>query len=317
MIINNVCVLGGSGFVGRHVCHRLVERGLRVTVPTRDRERAKELILLPTADVITADVHDPESLKRVVRGCDAVVNLVGVLHGGRGKGSFREAHVELARKVVDACRQNGVRRLLHMSALNADPQAPSEYLRTKGEAERIVRESGLDFTIFRPSVIFGREDHFLNLFATLTRLMPVIVLGSPDAKFQPVYAEDVAHVYVESLTRLESFGMSYDLAGPRVYTLRELVEYVGAVSGHRRRIIGLGKRLSYWQAAVMELSPVTLLTRDNVRSMTVAAVSSAALPFGVTPTRLEAVAPMWLARRTPRERYNLFRDRSRTASLKE
>jgi NADH dehydrogenase len=314
MIVSQVCVLGGSGFVGRHVCHSLVERGYRVTVPTRDRERAKSLILLPTADVVTADVHDPATLTRLVRGCDAVVNLVGVLHGGRGKGGFEEAHVGLARKVVDACRQTGVRRLLHMSALTADPKGPSEYLRTKGEAERIVRESGLDFTIFRPSVIFGREDRFLNLFAKLERLLPVIVLGSPDAKFQPVYVEDVARVYAESITRLETFGMACELAGPKVYRLRELVEYAGAVTGHRRPVIGLGPRLSYLQAAVMELLPVKLITRDNVRSMTVDNVSSAKLPFGIEPTPLEAVAPMWLARRTPRSRYNVFRDRSRTSA---
>jgi uncharacterized protein YbjT (DUF2867 family) len=311
MIINDVCVLGGSGFVGRHVCHQLVERGFRVTVPTRDRERAKALILLPTVEVITADVHDVETLKRLVRRSQAVVNLVGVLHGGRGKGSFREAHVELVRRVVDACRSQGVRRLLHMSALGADPKGPSEYLRTKGEGERIVRESGLDFTIFRPSVIFGREDRFLNTFATLQRLLPVIVLGSPDARFHPVFVEDVARVYAASLTRLESFGHSYELAGPKVYTLRQLVEYAGNASGHVKPIIGLGRTLSYWQAAAMELSPVKLLTRDNVRSMRVDNVSASKLPFGVTPTPLEAVAPMWLARRTPRDRYNLFRDRSR------
>ena len=312
MIINRVCVLGGSGFVGRHICHRLVERGYRVIVPTRDRERAKSLILLPTAEVVTADVHDPATLERLMRGCEAVINLVGVLHGGRGKGGFHEAHVELSRKVIDACRQSGVRRLLHMSALTADPNGPSEYLRTKAEAERIVRESGLEFTIFRPSVIFGREDRLLNLFATLQRLLPFIVLGSPDAKFQPVYVEDVARVYTESIARLEAFGASYDLVGPKVYRLRELVEYAGAVTGHRRRIIGLGPRLSYWQAAAMELLPVKLLTRDNVRSMSVDNVSSAKLPFGIEPTPLEAVAPMWLARRTPRGRYNAFRDRSRT-----
>lgn len=314
MIINDVCVLGGSGFVGRHVCHQLAARGYRVRVPTHDRERAKSLILLPTAEVVTADVHDPETLRSVVYGCDAVVNLVGVLHDGRGRGSLHSAHVELARKVVEACRQGGVRRLLHMSALNADLKGPSEYLRSKGQAETIVRESGLDFTIFRPSVIFGRGDHFLTLFATLQRMLPVIVLGSPDARFQPIHVEDVAKVFVESLTRLESFGASYDLAGARVYTLRELVEYVGEVTGHRRRIIGLGTRLSYWQAAAMELMPVKLITRDNVRSMSVDSVSSSPLPFGIIATPLEAIAPLWLAQRTPRNRYNLFRDRTRGAS---
>ena len=156
MIIYDVCVLGGSGFVGRHIVHRLVARGYRVTVPARDRERAKDdLIPLPTADVITADVHDEQTLVRLMRGCGAVVNLVGVLHDGRGNASFEQAHVELARTVVEACRRNGVRRLLHMSALNADVQGPSAYLRSKGEAENIVRESGLDYTIFRPSVILS------------------------------------------------------------------------------------------------------------------------------------------------------------------
>jgi NADH dehydrogenase len=279
-------------------------------VPSRDRERAKELITLPTVDVFTANVHDPEALDRAVRGCHAVVNLVGVLHDGRGRGSFREAHVELARKVVEACRRRGVRRLLQMSALNAAPDAPSAYLRSKGEAESIVRQSGLEFTVLRPSVIFGREDRFLNLFAKLQRYFPVVFLGSPSARFQPVYVEDVARVFTESLTRLESFGKSYDLAGPRVYTLRELVEYVGSITGHPRRIIPLGRKLSYWQAWAMELSPVKILTRDNYHSMRVDSVSPNPLPFGLTPTPLEAAAPAWLAHRTPRDRYNLFRDRS-------
>ncbi len=311
MIINDVLVLGGSGLVGRHVCHQLVASGYRVTIPTRDRERAKgDLIPLPTAEVITADVHDPDTLMRLMRRCDAVVNLVGVLHDGRGKGSFQRAHVDLAQNVVEACRRSGVRRLLHMSALNADPNGPSAYLRSKGEAERIVRDSGLDFTIFQPSVIFGREDHFLNLFASLQRLLPVVLLAMPDARFQPVFIEDVARAYVASVTRLETFGQTYALAGPKVYTLRALVRYVGDVTGHRRPIIGLGPRLSYLQALAMELSPFKVMSRDNVASMKVDSVSADAFPFDITPTALEAVAPGWLAQRTPRGRYNAFRDRA-------
>jgi NADH dehydrogenase len=264
-------------------------------------------------DVVTADVQDPEALARVTRGCDAVINLIGVLHDGRGKASFRQAHLELARKVVEACRRNGVRRLVHMSALNAAPDAPSEYLKTKAEAARVVRESGLDFTIFRPSVIFGREDRFLNLFAKLQRLLPVLVLGSPDARFQPVYVVNVAQAFAECLPRLESFGASYDLVGPKTYTLRELVSYVGELTGNRRPIVGLGPKLTYLQARLMELSPVKLLTRDNVHSMKLASVSANRLPFGIEPIALEAVAPVWLAQRTPRSRYNLFRDRSHGA----
>ncbi|MDB5867133.1 MAG: NAD-dependent dehydratase [Betaproteobacteria bacterium] len=315
MIINDVCVIGGSGFVGRHVSHQLCARVHRVTIPTRDRERVKDdLIPLPTADVVTADVHDEQTLVRLMRGCGAVVNLVGVLHNGRRNQSFEQAHVELARKVVDACKRTGIRRLLHMSALNAAPNGPSAYLRSKGEAEKIVRESGLDWTIFRPSVIFGREDRFLNLFAKLQSLLPVILLASPKARFQPVYVEDVAAAIVESVARLDSFGQTYELAGPKAYTLRELVEYVGRVTGHRRPIVGLGPALSYLQAYAMELAPGRLMSRDNVKSMKVDSVSESALPFGVMPTALEAVAPTWLAERTPRDRYNLFRDRAQRQS---
>lgn len=310
MHITTVCVLGGSGFVGRHVCHRLAALGYRVRVPTRDRERAKQLILLPTVEVVDADVHDARQLAQAIRGCDAVINLVGVLHDGRGHGSFREAHVELARKVIAACRDYGVRRLLHMSALAAAVQAPSAYLRSKGEAEVIVRESGLDATLFRPSVIFGREDSFLNLFASLLRLLPVMVLASPNARFQPVFVEDVAAAFVSSLGDPDSFGNSYDLCGPRVYTLRELVETVGALTGRRRPVIGLNDTLSYWQAFAMELSPVKLMTRDNYYSMKVDSVCACDFPFGIRPAALEAVAPEWLGKQTPRARYQRFRNRA-------
>ena len=312
MITGHICILGGSGFVGRHLCNQLVARGYRLTAPTRDRERAKGLITLPTADVLTADVYDPATLARLVRGCDAVINLVGVLHDGRGRGSFQEAHVGLAQKVVEACRHAGVRRLLHMSALGADPKGPSAYLRSKGEAERVVRESGLDFTIFRPSVIFGREDRFLNLFAKLEGVLPVILLGSPNARFQPVYVNDVARAFAESLSDLGSVGASYDLVGPKVYTLRELVQYVGRVTGHRRPVIGLNDALSYLQAMTLELLPGKLMTRDNYQSMKVDNVSDQPFPFGIQPTAIEAVAPAYLGDDFPRARYRGYRDQVRS-----
>lgn len=316
MEITTVAVLGGSGFVGRHVCHALAAEGYRVQVATRDRERAKEqLILLPTVDVAVADVHEPSQLAALVRDADAVINLVGVLHDGRGHAGFQAAHVELARKVVAACKAGGVSRLLHMSALGAGPSGPSRYLRTKGEAEAIVRESGLAWTIFRPSVIFGRGDGFLNLFARLLRLAPVVPLACPDARFQPVHVEDVAAVFVKSLRDPPSAGRSYDLCGPRVYRLRELVEYVGRLTGHRRWIIGLNDSLSYAQALSMELPPLKqvlralgmLMTRDNYHSMKVESVCRCDFPFGIAPAALEAVAPAYLGNRTPRRRYQGFR----------
>ena len=308
MQITTVCVIGGAGFVGRHLCQQLAAQGYRVRVPTRDRERAKALILLPTVDVVVADVQDPAALAETVRGCDAVINLVGVLHDARGKRGFAAAHVELARKVVAACHANNVRRLLQMSALAAAPDAPSAYLRSKGEAEMIVRESGLDFTIFRPSVIFGPDDSFLNMFACLARALPVIALASPGARFQPVYVDDVAAAFVRALPDMKTFGQSYALCGPQRYTLRELVAYVGRITGRQRPILGLNRALSYCQAYAMEWLPVKLMTRDNLRSMEVDSVSDSAFPFGIKPRALEAVAPMWLATRTPRARYQRFRN---------
>lgn len=311
MALNRICVLGGSGFVGQHIVRLLAAQGLNVVVPTRHRERAREdLIVLPTVDVVACNVHDPAQLAQRVAGMDAVINLVGVLHGGHGENSFATAHLELARKVVAACRDAGVPRLLHMSALNAGAESRSVYLRTKGEAEAVVRDSGLRWTIFRPSVIFGPGDSFLNLFAGLLRRLPVMPLGSPQARFQPVYVEDVAATFVASLDRLECHGQSYDLCGPKTYTLRELVELVGQWIGKPRLVIGLSDRLSYLQALGLELLPVKLLSRDNYYSMLIDSVCQCEFPLGRTPQPLEAIAPLYLADRGPQSRYQQFRNRA-------
>jgi len=307
-----ICILGGSGFIGRHVVEKLVERGDFVVVPSRRRERAKHLITLPTVDVVQADIHDPAALARLVARCDAVINLVGILHGRRGVPygpDFARAHVELPKKAIAACLAAGVPRLVHVSALRAAPDAPSEYLRSKadGEAAVVAARGGLGTTIFRPSVVFGPEDRLLNLFARLQRVLPVVFLGSPEARFQPVYVDDVARAMVTSLDAPDAAGRAYDLVGPAVRTLRELVGYAGQLAGHPRPIIGLGPRLSYLQAWAMEFAPVRLLSRDNCYSMKVDSVSAEPLPFGLQPTPLEAVAPVYLKGVYPRSRYSVFR----------
>jgi NADH dehydrogenase len=303
-----ILVLGGSGFVGRHIVARLVGAGSNVVVPTRYRERAKHLILLPTVDVVEAEIHDPLALEQLAAGADAAINLVGILNETR-RGDFERVHVELPRKLVAACRAMRVPRLLHMSALNAGGKGPSHYLRSKGEAEALVADSDLAWTIFQPSVIFGREDSFLNLFARLERFLPVIALARADARFQPVYVGDVANAFVRAVDDDRTHGMRYPLCGPKVYTLRELVAYVGELTGYNRPIVPLGPGLSKLQARVLELLPGKLMSRDNLASMELDSVCDCNFPavFGSNPTALEAVAPDYLTPAATRSRYSGLR----------
>ena len=303
-----IVVLGGSGFVGSALVARLAADGRSVVVPVRRRAPARHLILLPTVDVVEADVHDPAALASLVRGAGAVVNLVGILHES-GRNTFARVHAELARNVVAACRAGGVRRLVHMSALNADPAGPSRYLASKGEAEAAVAASGLAWTIFRPSVIFGAGDGFLSLFARLARTLPVIALACPDARFQPVYVGDVAAAFAGSLDLPATVGQRYDLCGPNVYTLRELVRYASETAGAVRPIVPLRGALATMQAFALEHLPGRLMTRDNLASMSRDSVCGCAFPpvFGVEPVALEAIAPSWLAPDARRDRYDTVR----------
>lgn len=292
MLNKNICVLGGGGFVGHHLVSRLAAKGWRVTVPARQRQRVNDLLVLPTVDVVEADIHDPAALARLFAGQDVVINLVGILHG-RQK-DFVRVHVKLPHKVMDACRAAGVKRLLHMSALGADIASRSFYQHSKGEGEKLVLEPGrshdLDVTVFRPSVIFGPGDSFLNLFAGLLKLAPVLPLANAGARFQPVHVADVARAYVEAIDDPDTYGQAYNLCGPKAYTLEELVRLVADALGLKRTILPLGAGLSWWFARLMELKPGRkLMTRDNHYAMQVDNVCPDGYParFGV-PQPLEA-----------------------------
>jgi uncharacterized protein YbjT (DUF2867 family) len=307
MKLDNILVLGGSGFVGRHLVAALAARGLSVAVPSRHRERAKHLLPLPTVDVVETDIMAPGVLDVLARGKQAVINLVGILHG-----DFERVHAELPRALVAACRSQRVRRLVHMSALGVSPTAPSHYLRSKAMGEQAALASDdLDVTVFRPSVIFGPEDRFLNTFAKLARFFLVLPIACPQARFQPVYVGDVARAMSHALDELDTHGKVYELCGPREYTLKELVEFVCRVTHRQRAVIGLPDRLAYLQALVMEKLPGKLITRDNLRSMQMPNVCAGKFPFGIEPQALEAVAPAYLAPSGPRERYPQLRWRAR------
>jgi uncharacterized protein YbjT (DUF2867 family) len=306
-----VLVTGGAGFVGRHVVARLSAAGHDVIVLTRARERARDLFLLPTVRVVEADPFDAAVLARWTHHATAAINLVGVLHQ-RGRDTFERVHVEFPRALLAACRKAGVPRILHMSALAATADAASRYLRSKAAGEAVVADSGLAWTIFRPSVIFGRGDTFLSLFARLAHVFPVIPLAGANARFQPVFVGDVAECFARALVDDETAGRRYSLCGPKAYTLHELVSYVAETSGHPRPIVALGPGLARMQARVMEWLPGPLLTRDNLASMQHDSVCEGPFPpeFGITPTPIEAIAPEYLAPAARRSRFDTFRANS-------
>jgi len=311
MADTRIVVVGGTGFVGRHLVCRLAEAGYRAVVVTRRRERARPLFLLPAVDVVEADAGDPRVLAGLAQGAAAIVNLTGIINEIGGQ-TFAQAHVDVTRNVIAACRTAGVRRLLQMSALHADAAGPSRYLRSKAEAEALVAASGLDWTMLQPSVIFGADDSFLNLFAKLLRTMPVLALAAAQARFQPVYVGDVVSCFVHALSDAATIGQRYPLCGPKVYTLHELVRYVGETADAVRPIMTLGPTLSKLQAFALEHLPGKLMSRDNLASMQQDSVCDCAFPavFGITPAALEAVAPSYLAPAAARSAYDDYRAHS-------
>lgn len=300
--MSRVCILGGTGFVGRRLTARLVARGHHVKVLTRQRFRHTNMLVLPTLSLVQADVYDPGVLRRELEDAAAVVNLVGILNerGHRGLG-FQKAHMELTEGLLQACRGAGVRRLLHMSALGADTHGPSHYLRTKGEAAaQVLAAKSLAATVFEPSVIFGPGDSFLNRFAGVLKRLPLVFpLAFPKARFAPVYVGDVVEAFVRCLEDGVGLGQRYVLCGPKTYTLKELVTYTARLTGARRMILGLPRPAAWLQAALMERLPGKPFSLDNYRSLTRDSVSDedGLATLGLKATPLESIAPTYLGAR--------------------
>jgi uncharacterized protein YbjT (DUF2867 family) len=307
-----IAVLGGTGFVGRAVCEHLVRRNPSgaIVVPTRRAMHANRVRALPTVDVRVADVHDDAALRSVLAGCDAAINLVAILHGSAD--AFERVHVGLPKRLAAACTASGIARVVHVSALGVGDNAPSDYLRSKTAGEAALRASNLALTLLRPSVIFGAEDRFLNLFARIQALAPLMPLAGSKARFQPVWVEDVAEAIVRCLDASDTIGETIECAGPDVFTLAELVRLAGFWSGHERPILPLPDALGRLQALLMECLPgEPLMSRDNLDSMQTPNIASGKLPglssLGIKPASVAQIAPAYLSRRSARSRLDALR----------
>jgi uncharacterized protein YbjT (DUF2867 family) len=295
--MKKVLVLGGTGFVGRHVCEQLNRLGIRATVPTRRAVNAKQVQTLPMVDVLEANIHDAAALERLVAGHDAVINLVAILHGSPRQ--FDAVHVQLPKLLAQAMAKQGVKRLVHVSALGASADAASHYQRSKAQGEAVLQAAGLDLTLLRPSVIFGAEDRFLNLFAKMQAVMPVVPLAGAGTRFQPIWVGNVAEAVVNSLQQAQTVGQTYECVGPDVFTLADLVRLSGTLSGNPRPVFGLPRAIAYFQALFLQSLPgEPLMSTDNLRSMEVDNVATGTLPtqaeLGIVAQALPAEAARYL-----------------------
>lgn len=321
MHYQNLLVIGGTGFIGQRLIARLSGNHHDVVVPTRRIRHGRDLILLPTVQVLTADIHDDQALAPLIEAADLVINLVGVLHSPPGASgepygaAFASAHVELPARIAALCAEHQ-KRLIHISALGADPrreQLPSGYLRSKADGERKIVESGLtDFTILRPSVVFGPGDSFMNLFAKLQRFFPVMPLARGGAQLQPIFVGDLVSAIVNVLDNPRAVGQAYEVTGPEIFTLRELVKLAGEFAGNPRPIIDLPDSLGALQALALEYAPgPTLMSRDNFDSLAKPNIATGPLApeLGITPSSLIAIGPTYLSLHT--SAFNEERTRAR------
>ncbi len=293
----HLVVLGGTGFVGSHLVPALARAGWQVTVASRNAERLRQLAVLPEVRVVSVDVYDRAALVPLLRGADAAINLVGILNEpGRNGAGFRRAHVDLSNALIGACKEAGVSRLLQMSSLNAG-RGSSYYLLTRGEAEQRVKSSELEWTLFQPSVIFGPGDGLFFRFASLLALTPVLPLARADAKFAPVFVGDVVNAFLHALDDRSTIGQTYELYGPEVVSLRDIVTYTARHLGLRRWVIGLPNPLGRLQAAVFDFVPGKPFSSDNWKSLQIDSVGGidGLFRMGIEKTPIDAVMPALLS----------------------
>ena len=310
-----VCIFGGSGFVGQSIASQLVSSGYHVKILTRHKESCQALSVLPNTQIIETDVYDQHKIDKTLSGADVVINLVGILnekqHNGDG---FRKAHVELTRKILNACHHNKVPRLLQMSALNANAaQGASHYLRTKGEAENAIHAFAGDtkVTSFKPSIIFGEDDSFFNRFAGLIQLFPgIFPLACANARFAPIHVEEVASKFVNSIDDKSTYDKRIEMCGPEIYTLKELIQFTCKQVNRRRIIIALPDTLAQLQAIVFEYLPGKLFSIDNYDSLQADSVCSGEDVY-TGQHSIKTIVPKYLGEKTKHKQDDEYRKASR------
>ncbi len=309
-----VTVFGGSGFIGRHVVRHLAARGWRVRLAVRDIEQAG--FLRPAGNLgqisaVPTTITSDASVAAAVKGADAVINLVGVLYE-RGKRTFQALHVDGARRIAAAAKAAGATHLIHVSALGADAASPSKYARSKAAGEAAVHGAFPGATILRPSVVFGSEDRFFNMFGAMAQISPVLPYftntvphapGGGGSKFQPVYVGDVAEAIVGAVSGEAHAGRTYELSGPKVYDMKEILQIVNRETMRKCQIWGMPYLIAHINAVFLQFLPTPLLTPDQVKLLKLGSVASGRAPgleaFGITPTPVELIVPTYLKRFRP------------------
>jgi uncharacterized protein YbjT (DUF2867 family) len=315
---NRVLILGGTGFVGRHVCEKLTRMGCNMTVITRRASQAAAIQNLPRVRVVVGDVYNSAFLTQCMAQHDVVINLIAILHGSEA--AFDKTHVQLPQVIAQACLDSGVKRLIHISALGASMDGPSTYQRSKAQGEAVLKQAGMDLTLLQPSVIFGVDDKFLNLFAQLQQITPVVPLAGASTRFQPVWVEDVASAVAHCVTDQKSHGQTYEICGPDIWSLKELVQksgqWAGVRGGKGRWVFGIPYALAWLQAFFMELAPgQPLMSRDNLRSMQVDNIASGKAlglkDLHIQASSVSSIAPGYLGYKGACTKLDVFRAKGR------
>ena len=317
-VSKRVLILGGTGFVGRHVCEKLTRLGCSMTVITRRASQAAAIQNLPRVRVLEGDVYNAAFLTQCMAQHDVVINLIAILHGSEE--AFDKAHVQLPTIIAQACQQSGLKRLIHISALGASLQGPSLYQRSKAQGEAVLQKAGLDLTILQPSVIFGANDKFLNLFAQIQQIAPVVPLAGANTRFQAVWVEDVAAAVAHCVMNASTAGHTYEICGPDIWTLKELVQksgqWAGVRGGKGRWVFGIPHALASVQAFLMELAPgQPVMSRDNLRSMQVDNIASGKAlglkDLNIQASSVGSIAPGYLGYKGACTKLDVFRAKGR------